>query len=108
MWGWIICGLLLVWWFATVRFYSKREIDLESYAIFLLVSEDILLQQRKNFDKWIARANENRADNLRLKAGYAVQAAAHTLGTSGSRLSSSSILWNYMKQLPSKEQRTGD
>jgi len=54
MWGWIVSGLLLVWWFATVRFYVKREINLESYANFLLLSDEILMQQRKNFEKWIA------------------------------------------------------
>jgi single-stranded DNA-specific DHH superfamily exonuclease len=98
MWGWILFVLLLLWYFATMRFNAKRETNLQSYIIFLLLSDDILTDQRKKFQKWIAEANETRSDKLGMRAGDVVQYAAERLGTSGSALSSMAMVWKYKKQ----------
>jgi hypothetical protein len=98
MWGWILFVLLLVWYVASTRFTAKREMNLESYSIFLLLSEDILTDQRSKFRQWIAEAKETRADQLRLRAGNVVRFAAERLGESGSLLSSSALVWNQKKQ----------
>jgi hypothetical protein len=98
MWGWILFALLLLWYFATMRFNAKRETNLESYVIFLLLSDDILAGQRKQFQKWIAEANETRSDKLWMRAGDVVQYSAERLGTSGSALSSMAMVWKYKKQ----------
>ena len=98
MWGWILFAMLLVWYIASTRFTARREMDLESYAIFLLLSEDILADQQTKFKKWIADSNETRSDQLRLRAGGVVRYAAERLGKTGSLLQSSSFVWNYKKQ----------
>jgi hypothetical protein len=98
MWGWILFGLLLLWYLATMRFTAKRETNFESYVIFLLLSDDILADQRKKFQKWIAEAKETRSDKLRIRAGDVVQYAAERLGTSGSALSSMAMVWKYKKE----------
>lgn len=99
MWGWILFGLLLLWYFLTMRFTSKRETNLVSYAIFLLLSDDILAGQREKFQNWIAEATEPRSDKLWMRACNVVEYAAERLGTSGSALSSMAMVWKYKKQL---------
>jgi hypothetical protein len=97
-WCWILFAVLLVWYVASTRFTAKREMNLESYAIFLLLSDDILADQRAKFKKWIVEAKETRADQLRLRAGNVVRYAAERLGETGSLLQSAAFVQNQKKQ----------
>lgn len=96
--GWILCGLLILWYFASISHANRRSINLESYIIFLLMSDGLRADNKAKFQNWISESNANRADELRMKAGQTIQAFANDLAKEGSSLlGSSSLIWNFHK-----------
>ena len=93
MWGWILFGVLLVWYVANMVYVSKRMNRLESYAIFLLLSDDIRADHKTKLQQWISKSREARAVDLRARAADALRLLADSLAAKGSILSSSALVW---------------
>jgi hypothetical protein len=95
MWGWILSVVLFVWYIASMVYTAKKMNNLESYVVFLLLSDDIRSDHKKKFQDWISKSKETRTDDLRERASDAVQLMADSLAKGGSTLSSSAFIWKH-------------
>lgn len=103
MWGWILFALLFVWYIASMIYNSKRMNNLESYVVFLLLSDDIRADHKMKLQKWISKSKETRAADLRARAGDALQLLADSLADKGSILSSSALIWKHKRESDATE-----
>jgi len=103
MWGWILFAVLFVWYVASMSYTAKKMTHLESYVVFLLLSDDIRGDQKQKFQNWISKAKETRPANLRGRASDALQLLADSLAEEGSALSSSALMWRYRRESDSVE-----
>jgi hypothetical protein len=97
--GWILFALVVLWYFASMRYVSNRSINLESYVVFLLLDDDVRANHKLKFQNWIAASKVDRADTLRARAGSLVQSVANDFAEGGSSLlGSSSLIWSLYKR----------
>jgi hypothetical protein len=101
MWGWILSAILFFWYVASMRYTTKKIANLESYIVFLLLSDDIRADHKKKFQNWISKSKETRANDMRGKAGNALQLLADSLAEKGSALSSSALMWKHKREFDS-------
>lgn len=99
MWAWIFFVLLLVWYAASMIHSARRLNALESYVIFLLLSDDIRADHKRKLLEWISNSKETRAENLRVEAGALLRILAGSIAGKGALLSSAALLWNCKKDL---------
>lgn len=96
--GWILCGLVILWYLASMRHTSTRRINLESYVVFLLLDDSLRDNHKAKLQNWIKASGAERADKLRSRAGSAIQVLADDFAESGSSLlGSSSLIWGLYK-----------
>jgi hypothetical protein len=93
--GWILFVVLFVWYIASMVYTAKKMNNLESYVVFLLLSDDIRSDHKKKFQDWISNSKETRPDDLRERASDAVKLMADSLAKGGSALSSSAFIWRH-------------
>ena len=74
---------------------AKKMKNLESYVVFLLLSDNIRGDHKKKFQDWISKSKETRPDDLRERASDAVKLMADSLAKGGSALSSSAFIWRH-------------
>jgi hypothetical protein len=98
MWGWIFFALLLIWYFVHMRYILHKMMNLESYIVFLLLSDDIRADHKNKFQQWISNSKATHAGNLRVRASSALQLLADSLAEKGSALSSSAFIWKYKRE----------
>lgn len=98
MWGWILFVLLFVWYIASMKYNARKTTNLQSYIVFLLLSDDVRTDHRAKFEKWISESRETRADNLRYRAGDVLRLLADSLAEKGSILSSSALIWKFKRE----------
>ena len=67
--AWILLALAVAWHFASQRRSHRKRIQLESYVVYLLLSDDIRGRHQAEFRKWIASTDALDA--------FALSAAAH-------------------------------
>lgn len=98
MWGWILFVVLSAWYVASMSHTVKKMTNLESYVVFLLLSDDIRGDHKKKFQNWISKSKETRPADLRGRASDALQLLADSLAEKGSILSSSALIWKHKSE----------
>lgn len=61
--GWVIAGVLLLWYFAQMNLHKKR-LHLRNYNVYLLLSDRIRTNHRNKFEQWIRDAEVRGAFQL--------------------------------------------
>jgi hypothetical protein len=109
--GWILFGLLLIWFVTYMRFSYKhmrfshaKRLHLNYYTVYLLLDDEIRDHHKHNFQQWIRDSHAPDASSLSLAAYKTIENMADQLAigdptraTTSSILGASSMLWNYKK-----------
>lgn len=100
--AWILFVLAVVWHFSSQRLNHRKRNQLESYAVYLLLSDDIRRRHQADFQQWIAQSNASNALALSTAAHQVVDSMAERLGVgdpgrpgSSSTLGAHAMLWRF-------------
>lgn len=92
--GWVLFGLLVLWYFAGQRFSHRKRLHLRNYIVYLLLDDSIRNDHKAKFGQWIQQSDARDAMHLSLQAGNVVENMADSLAAGGSTLGAHAILWN--------------
>ncbi len=91
--GWVLFGLLLIWYFMSMSHSHKKQSSLRNYIVCLLLSDDIRQDHKQNLEECIRDSNANNALDLNHRAQDVVENMALHLAESGSSHSSQVMVW---------------
>jgi hypothetical protein len=94
IWMLVVTGtaLLALNFFSLYRKSIQRRLNLESYAIYLLLNDDIRENHKEKFKQWIAQATAKNAFDLAFDARNAIADIANRLADD-SVLAASAMVW---------------
>ena len=93
--GWIVAGILLVWYLKSQKFCQEKRMNLNSYIVYLLMEDSLRDNHKEKFGEWIGSSDAKDATDLAIKASNTIDNMAETLSKDGnSLLASNSMLWN--------------
>jgi hypothetical protein len=95
---WGLLGLLILWYLLSMKYSQDRRLHLESYIVYLLLSDRIRETHKETFRQWILGADAPDAMKLSQRAGSVIQNMAEGLakpeeGEVGSTLGAHAMLW---------------
>ena len=91
--GWVLFGLLLIWFFRNMRFSHMKRLNVRNYVIYLLLSDDIREDHKRKLHQWIRGAEMKDSHSLNYAAQNVVEVMADGLAEAGSLLAASAMVW---------------
>lgn len=93
--GWVLFGLLLLWYFASQRFAHRKRLHLRNYVVYLLLDDTIRNDHKAKFEQWIRESDASNALELSSMAHSVIENMADSLASKGSStLAAHAMLWN--------------
>ena len=95
--GWILFVLMVIWYFKSMRFSHVKRLNLTSYVVYLLLSEELRTNHQQNFMEWISTSSFQDAMSLSHQAGAVIENMADNLATGedSSILGAHGLLWQF-------------
>jgi len=92
--GWILFGLMCVWYVASQNFSHKKRLHLRSYVIFLLLNDAVRDDHKGKLADWIQKSDALSPKELHDRADSVIENMADRFAVSGnSLLAAVSLLW---------------
>ena len=93
--GWILFVLVCVWSVTSEMFSQKKRLHLRSYAILLLLNDDIREDHKGKMADWIRGTDARNALDLHQRADAVLENMADDFAVSGdSLLAATTLLWH--------------
>jgi len=91
--GWVVLGLLPLWFFSSMRFSHTKRLNVRTYVIYLLLSDEIREDHKRKLHQWIRGAEMKDPHSLNYAAQNVVEVMADGLAEAGSLLAAGAMVW---------------
>jgi len=100
MLGWVLFGIMLIWFFAFYRHSHQKRLNLNYYIVYLLLNDEIRKNHKLDFEKWIRESEANDAMSLSLQAYSVIENMSDRLADAqtSSALGAHGMIWNYKQE----------
>jgi len=95
--GWILFGVLLVWFIVSMKYSHTRRLYLRNYIVYLLLSDDIRGDHKNKFLEWIRSTQATDAVSFSNQAHTVIETMAEKLSKT-STLAAHSMIWQAKKK----------